>query len=172
MALEGGRHRALDGRGRVGLHQPQHPDPFLIGLARVLGQLRPRPLRELLAHSSRPAGPTGRQGSALVARPGARARVSADCGVVGGTEQLPLSERCIDFGGCGGPEPVAVVDVDQEPAVAVSGGDAPSPLRHLLAVDSHHRPAPRPQPDQACLGGDTTPLTPARSTRPASPSTP
>lgn len=28
----------------MGLHEPQHPDPFLIGLARVLGQLGPRPM--------------------------------------------------------------------------------------------------------------------------------
>ena len=41
MALERGRHRALDGRGRLRLHQPQHPDPLLIGLARVPGQFGP-----------------------------------------------------------------------------------------------------------------------------------
>ena len=43
-ALEGGRHRPLDDRGWVGLHQPQHPDPFLVGLAGVLRQLGPHPL--------------------------------------------------------------------------------------------------------------------------------
>ena len=77
---------------------------------------------------------SGRQGSALVARTGGRARVPVDRGVVGGSEQLPLSPRRIDFGGCGGPEPMAVVDVDQEQPGTVSGGDAPSPFRHLLAV--------------------------------------
>ena len=44
MTLEGGRHRALDNRGGLRLHQPQHPDPFLVGLARVLGKLGPRRL--------------------------------------------------------------------------------------------------------------------------------
>ena len=32
VALERDGDRALDGRGRVCLHQPQHPDPFLIGV--------------------------------------------------------------------------------------------------------------------------------------------
>ena len=38
MALERDGDRTLDGRGRMRFHQPQHPDPFLIGLARVLAQ--------------------------------------------------------------------------------------------------------------------------------------
>ena len=59
MALERDGDRALDGRGRVRLHQPQHPDPFLIGLARVRSQrgahLLPhgrQPLSAALLHES------------------------------------------------------------------------------------------------------------------------
>ena len=55
MLFERGGHRALDGRGRVRLHQPQHPDPFLVGLARVLGQLGPH----LLPHRRQP--PVGKR---------------------------------------------------------------------------------------------------------------
>jgi len=63
-------------------------------------------------------------------RPAVRRRVPAVGGVVGGPEQLALSERRIDFGGCGGPEPAAGVDVDHEPAAPAAVGDPPSPLRH------------------------------------------
>ena len=45
-------------------------------------------------------------------RTAVRRKVPTVGGVVGSPEQLPLSERRIDFRGCGGPEPVAVVDVD------------------------------------------------------------
>ena len=50
--------------------------------------------------------------------------------VVGGSEQLPLPERRIDFGGRGRPEPVAVVDLNQEQAAATSDCDPPSTFRH------------------------------------------
>ena len=55
MPFECGGHRPLDSRGWVRLHQPQHPDPFLVGLARVLGQLGPH----LLPHRRQP--PVGKR---------------------------------------------------------------------------------------------------------------
>ena len=51
-------------------------------------------------------------------------------GIVGCAEELSLAERRIDLGGSRGPEPAAVVDLDQEQSAATSGGHAPSPLSH------------------------------------------
>ena len=69
----------------------------------------------------------GRRGSAVVV-----AEVAG--GVVGGAEKLSLSERRIDLGGGRGPEPLAVVDLDQEEASARSCAHAPSALSHPLSV--------------------------------------
>ena len=46
VAGEGGRDRCLDGRGGIGFQQPQHPDPLLIRLARLL----PESGSDLLPH--------------------------------------------------------------------------------------------------------------------------
>ncbi len=43
---EGGRDRRLDGRGGRGVQPPQHPDPLLIGRARLLPEGGP----DLLPH--------------------------------------------------------------------------------------------------------------------------
>ena len=75
LTFERGRHRALDGRGRVGLHQPQHPDPLLIGLAN-----RPRPGSNIRFAADRDA--PGRRGGAL--------RVQGRCGLDGGLTDRPL----------------------------------------------------------------------------------
>ena len=75
----------------------------------------------------------GRQGSAPVRMTAAGAGAPAAFhrgGVVRHSEQLPLSQRRIDLGGCRGPEALAVVDVDQEQSAARSGGHSPSTLRH------------------------------------------
>jgi len=48
--------------------------------------------------------------------------------------ELSLSERRIDLGGGRGPEPLAVVDLDQEEAAARSCTHAPSALSHPFSV--------------------------------------
>ena len=75
----------------------------------------------------------GRRGSGLVRRTANQAVVVAEvtAGVVGRAEEFSLSERRIDLGGGRRPEPLAVVDLDQEEASGLSCAHAPSPFSHL-----------------------------------------